>query len=57
MNALYHSKNLFFIVLLSQSLAFSKDVVDRILVVVNSEIVLQSDLKKLQDRIRRCLQS
>ncbi len=53
MNALYHSKNLFFIVLLSQSLAFSKDVVDKILVVVNSEIVLQSDLKKLQDRIQK----
>ncbi len=30
-----------------------KEVVNKILVVVNSEIVLQSDLKKLQDRIQK----
>ncbi len=31
----------------------AKEVVNRILVVVNSEIVLQSDLKKLQERIQK----
>ena len=31
----------------------AKEIVNRILVVVNSEIVLQSDLKKLQERIQR----
>lgn len=47
----------FLVFLLSLAFSFQavavKEVVNRILVIVNTEIVLQSDLKKLQERIQR----
>jgi peptidyl-prolyl cis-trans isomerase SurA len=46
-------KTFFFVLFLCLSSFAGKEVVNKILVVVNTEIVLQSDLKKLQDRLQK----
>ncbi len=49
-----HSKILFFsLLVLAVSVNAAKEVVDKVIVTVNSEVILLSDLKKLQSRIAR----